>query len=377
MNIPKILYYYYFKNILLNLETEQYSIVKEFISKENLSIFQKFTNIKALDIDESIIDKAKKVFKYRINKRSIIEAKNIFDELNKNRVIYSLIKGPITSYYVFDDYYLRDYYDFDIIVSKEDYYKVCSILNKAGYYNPYVFAIDNFDQYPIDVQKRYYESIDYHDICFFSREISVDKYPIEIKSKYRESNNEFTEYLLNRTTIINLNGVSIKTNDVNDTFLIMLLNIFFYFGTTFGKKYKYKISTIYETIGFIYNQKINYKYCLEISKKYGLENKILYSIRLLNLFTDSNDFNIFLGINKVDKIKYLNKFNEFIHDKNKRLSYHYGILEKRIKLLKKFDIIPENDKPYVLKPRFKIKINRTFSLVEEDLFIEYDILDNC
>lgn len=155
------------------METEQYSIVKEFISKENLSIFQKFTNIKALDIDERIIDKAKKVFKYRINKRSIIEEKTISDELNKNRVIYSLIKGPITSYYVFDDYYLRDYYDFDIIVSKEDYYKVCSILNKAGYYNPYVFAINNFDQYPIDVQKRYYESIDYHDICFFQEKVKA------------------------------------------------------------------------------------------------------------------------------------------------------------------------------------------------------------
>ncbi len=332
-------------------------------------ILDKHNIVKSMKLDmiNSIIvrdkgEKSKKIFK-------------ICDILSKNKIHYCLVKGPILSYYLYDNFDCRNYDDYDLIIDRNDYIKAIFLLNSLGFYHLFSKSYPKFNKLSWEEKSRVIQNIDGDDVALINKKENIS---LEIKTNFRYCNSILTDELFTGVEKINFENQTIYSLSIEKTIILLIINLYYCFYTEYGVKHKFKYKQIFE-LSFLIKK---YAYIMDAKKisLYFNNNNIIniLSSSLWLVLKCTNDKNVvnFIRKTNVDFKSIYEEYNfeNLINDINYRMKAYNDILFKNSKInipiFLEEDIYPE--KRFFNK---KIYLSRTFSLVDVDKTIRYCIYE--
>ena len=265
-----------------NYSTEEIVEIYELAIKQKVQYYLPDDFDKKLGINELL----KKKLYHKDNKNTTCNTLNIistiYEECNKIGINFFVIKGPILSYLIYSDFSKRMYSDIDIIVSDEDYLEFCFILEKSGFYNRFAVEYQDYEFADHETKSQIYKQLNYNDCAFYHKNKKMRG--LEIKTQIRECNFEMTNELISNYIKIDFDNYSLKTLNINNTFICILLNLYFFFESRVGVIHKSKLKDIFDVLSFYkkYKEQINFNYVKDFAEKYNIMYKIHFSLLLVN-----------------------------------------------------------------------------------------------
>jgi len=142
---------------------------------------------------------------------------------------FAFIKGFIFSQYVYNDVYMRQFADIDILVHGRDLIDICHAMESLGYEDDLISKQKNARMHISDFAKNSHY-LSEHEKKF----ISLDKKTVDIKKTFAECNVfEIYEFISGKTTI-DVHNCSFSTLNVHDTFIVLLENTYTNFFSHYG-----------------------------------------------------------------------------------------------------------------------------------------------
>lgn len=227
----------------------------------------------------------------------------IIKKFNQQKIDYLLIKGPVLSKYLYNDAFIKNYMDLDLFINPNYYEAACETLLKNGYNNNHLLCYDkslikeNKLSYFLLLCKGddnyFYNSNNGFEIKDFIRFISLDYY----------------EIIKDHIISVKIHNIDVNTFDIEMTFVISMIYLYYSTMTYKGFKQKYKIDYLLEFIIFYkkYNKSLSF-------------NRLLKLIELLKLNDILNALNIFL--NEHFKINLFSNNKILYYDKYKKSSIY-------------------------------------------------------
>lgn len=288
---------------------------------------------------------------------------NCFDEMNNNNINYYIIKGPVSSKFLYDDLFERWYSDIDIIVSTKDYVKMHNILIKNKFKN----ALMN-DNISNSSEARFAFNIRGEDIIY-SKSINNFEVGFEIRDKIR-----LLDY--NHMKIINKHIEQsvfddIKFNHLNLEYVFLLQIVYAYnaYFTEYGLINNYKIKYLIE-LYILFEKYKNVK----ISKL----SSLFESLNLTYMFDKVMLYYnlIFKNYNIIEKNNKMCNIFQMFDDSATRLKNYYISLFNQVqtKVVKSFFEL----KSFKNSGENKVSIIRSFTKKNKQNFFyfTYDIFSN-
>lgn len=281
-------------------------LTDEFISyvfKENLiDIFIYYCN--KYQIKLPIVSKIIHTNYKTLSKQRFLHLIKYLNELEENKISYYIIKGPVTSKFLYEDLFERYYNDIDIVVDTKDYIKLHEILTKNGFNNAYISNPVNDNK-----ESRFAFNIRGEDIIY-SKVIDNFEIGFEIRDTLRLINNNQMKIINSHIEKTIYENFILNHLNLEYTIILQIMYAYNAYFTEYGVLNNYKIKYLVElnmllekykniTIDKISNlfKKLELNYMFEkvmeyyylIFKEYGYEKKENQLNILINLFDDYNN----------------------------------------------------------------------------------------
>lgn len=298
------------------------------------------------------------------------------DECLKEKINFVVIKGPALSQLIYNDFSKRIYDDIDIVVSNDDYLKFCFVLEKHGFFNRYAIEYEDYDDTAQEVKSNIYKQLNQNDCAFFHKNLKIRA--LEIKTLIRECNFEMTNQLISDSILINIDNYTFKTLNLNNTFICILLNLYFFFMSRVGVIHKSKLKDIFDAYSFFqkYSTSIDYNYLKCFADNHKISNKIYFSLLLINqtfketIPKDIIDlFSTSTNTPMIDIVQCLTNVDKRIEN------YIYNVVNNSIKNQKqviKDKMVPRDYDFENASLRNNFQLFRTFNSTLPKLSIKYD-----
>ena len=163
------------------------------------------------------------------------KSKNRFDhivpyisELNKNYLHCFVIKGPVTSKYIYGDYYTRLYEDIDLIVPTNEYSLMHQILENKNFKNAFI-TDNNNDKHSYDFAYK----IKGEDIVYSKLENDIE-IGFEVRDSIRELNNNQLCLIFKNLEESKYNEFSFYHPNLDYTIILQIVYSYMAYFTEYG-----------------------------------------------------------------------------------------------------------------------------------------------
>ena len=197
----------------------------EFLDKKKLNNVLNNLETKGKAEKKEIMEeiKRKNSFNKRMQTIKLLEMINICQFLDESLIKYIVVKGPILSYQLYNDPFIRCYRDIDIVI--DDYenriLEIMTYLKGIGYYQSFGWNIKK----EIDINKfQVSERIDHHEVKLVKGIRNL--HSVEIKNALSAVPRTLIPEFGIHTQIYNIEGYNVKSYDLLHSFLVLCSNVF-------------------------------------------------------------------------------------------------------------------------------------------------------
>ncbi|AEE97658.1 nucleotidyltransferase domain-containing protein [Mahella australiensis] len=253
----------------ISLRHKVFPIVYKAISKYIPIKYQAFYDQKYYDIVK------------KINIR-MLELDRILKLAEQNNIEVILLKGPALAEIIYNDIYIRQFVDIDLLVKEADMEKMYYLLNSIGYLQKISFD-KNTNRYNTVDKPIFKYGSDFHEFqCI--KDIGDNIYIfVEIKRASSAIPLKHIGDFLENVQSISINGIDIKTLNLTYTFLHLCSNFFTNFETEWGVNHETNLRDILDTCMFIskHGDFLNWTEINSLSNKYEIAHKIYYVLKCM------------------------------------------------------------------------------------------------